>query len=356
MMICTLTKDDHRLVGLVNHLETLLTNVWGGCTVATKSKFIKRLLLKYADITAEGTDHVQYQLHDFAQRSVKCPEQAGVSGFAHLPNFSGTDTVLAWEVAYDYYGGNAPTIAHSVFATEHNYMMYKGREGELQVLKEILAERPEGIISCVSDTYDIYNFVDKYVGVECKDIILKRNGVFVVRPDSVTDRHNNPASMSLWILNSLWRNFGGTINKKGFKVLDPHVRCIYGDSLTEVTIEEILIACVADGFSVENMVFGCGSYLLDKHNRDTQKFAYKTSAMKIDGEWVGTCKDPIGGTFKTSKKGRLKVVKTEEGYKTLTEYDEGYAEAKCELVTVFVDGEIVKRFTLDEIRENAAIV
>jgi len=355
LMTCHLTKDDDRLKALVNHLETLLTNVYGACTVATKSKNIKRLLTKYGEETADDLGYIGYQLHDFAQRSVKSPEQAAFNGFAHLINFFGTDTVLAWECALDYYGGVPATIGHSVFATEHNLMMHKGKDGERTVLREILNQRRTGIISIVSDTYNIYKFVDEIVGVKFKEEILKRDGVFVVRPDSVTKEHDTPAKMSLWIIESLWKNFGGTVNGKGFKVLDKHVRCIYGDSLDEVSIEAILVALMDAGFSAENMVFGCGSYLLDKHNRDTQAFAYKSSAMKIDGVWRGTCKDPIGGTFKTSKKGRMKVINDGGVLRTMLETEEGFDDAVDVLVTVFKDGEITKRYTLDEIRANAQI-
>jgi nicotinamide phosphoribosyltransferase len=355
LMAVTLTKDDDRLKALPNHVETILTNVYGACTVATKSKYIKRMLLKYAEMTAEDNAYVNYQVHDFAQRSVKAPEQAGTSGFGHLLHFFGTDTVLAWELALDYYGGIPATIGHSVFASEHNLMMHRGRNGEREVTAEVLRQRTTGIVSMVSDTYNIYEYVDQIVGVEFKEAILERDGVFVVRPDSVTDEHDTPAKISLWILESLWNNFGGTVNKKGYKVLDPHVRCIYGDSLTDETIEELLELIIANGFSAENMVFGCGSWLLDKHNRDTQQFAYKSSAMRVDGKWVGVQKDPIGKTFKTSPKGRMKVVKDGDTYKMLTEFDDGYDDAKDELVTVFVDGVITKRYTLDEIRANASI-
>jgi nicotinamide phosphoribosyltransferase len=357
LMTCQLSVDDDRLKALVNHLETLLTNVYGACTVATKSKHIKRLLIKYGKSTSDDLSYIDFQLHDFAQRSVKSPEQAAFNGFAHLINFFGTDTVLAWECALDYYGGNPEDIGFSVFATEHNAMFSRGSDGEEKVLKDILDERQTGIVSVVSDTFNIYTFVDDIVGKTFHDQIMNRDGVFVVRPDSVTPTHDTPAKMSLWVLNSLWNNFGGEYNKKGYKVLDKHVRCIYGDSLDEDSIENILETIKNAGFSAENMVFGCGSYLLDKHNRDTQAFAYKSSAMKVNGEWVGTCKNPIGGTFKTSKKGRMKVVKTPTGeLTTMLEYDDGFDSAKDELVMVFKDGEITKRYTLDDIRKNATVV
>jgi len=351
--LMTIVNTDPECEGLVNHLETLLTNVWSANMVATKSKYIKRILLRYAAKTADSNDHIKFQLHDFGQRSAKCPEAAGWNGAGHLINFLGTDTVLAWECMRDYYSADVSKIGYSVFATEHNYMMYKGREGEAEVVREILENRPTGIISCVSDTYDIYNFVDNIVGKQFKEDILNRDGIWVTRPDSLTPKHDTPAKVTLWILESLWKNFGGTVNDKGYKVLNPKVRVIYGDGLTEVDIENILIMATEADFSAENLVFGCGSYLMDKHNRDTQRNAYKTSAMRndVDG-WYGTNKEPLGSN-KRSKKGRLKLVKSGNSYKTLTEYDDGYKEAKDELVTVFKDGEIVKKYTMDEIRKNS---
>lgn len=352
LMTITLTEDNPKLVGVVNHLETLLTNVWASSTVATKSTYIKKLLIKYANETAMGLEHIPFQLHDFAQRSVKAPEVAGFNGASHLINFFGTDTVLAWETLRDYYNGDVRSIGYSVFATEHNFMMYKGPDGEKEVLGEILEARPKGIISVVSDTYDIYRFVDEYVGKYYKEQILNRDGVFVVRPDSLTPECDTPAKVALWILESLWKNFGGELNVKGFKVLNPKVRVIYGDGLDENSITEILEHAKEAKFSSENLVFGCGSYLLDKHNRDTQRFAYKSSAMKIDGKWEGRYKKPLGSN-KMSKKGRMKLVKTSDTFITLTEYDDGYDEATDELVTVYKNGKIVKEYTLDEVRENS---
>lgn len=347
----TITNTDDKCFGLVNHCETLLTNVFSACMVATKSKYIKRILLEFADATCEKKDHIKFQLHDFAQRSAKCPEAALWNGIGHLINFYGTDTVLAWEGARDYYNGNVETIGYSVFATEHNYMMYKGRNGESQVLYEILMKRPKGIISVVSDTYDIYNFVDNYVGKVYRNMIKARDGVFVVRPDSVTPDHDTPAKLTVWILESLWKNFGGTANSKGYKVLDPHVRVIYGDSLTEVSIRDILTMAKEAGFSSENLVFGCGSYLLDKHNRDTLRCAYKSSAMEINGNWIGTYKEPLGSN-KKSKRGRMKLALIGGKYETITEYDAKYDMVSDQLVTVFRNGELTIDWTLDEIRKR----
>jgi nicotinic acid phosphoribosyltransferase len=52
-----------------------------------------------------------------------------------------------------------------------------------------------------------------------------------------------------------------------------------------------------------------GGELLQKVNRDTQKFAMKASAACVNGEWRDVYKDPITDSGKRSKKGRLALVR-----------------------------------------------
>ena len=56
----------------------------------------------------------------------------------------------------------------------------------------------------------------------------------------------------------LWDIFGGTINNKGYKVLDPHIGLIYGDSITIDRANEICKRLEAKGFASSNVVFGIG--------------------------------------------------------------------------------------------------
>jgi nicotinamide phosphoribosyltransferase len=353
---------DNRVVGIVSHVETILTNTFTSNMTATKSKYMKRMLIQAASISCEAYNHILYQLHDFGMRSAKTPEVAGWGGTGQLASFYGTDTVPAMEDIIFHYNADPKTAGFSVFATEHNQMMYKGVGGftsegvpfgEYAVIQQIIDQRPkDSIISCVSDTFNIYETI-KVIGSYFKDQIMERTGVWVSRPDSVTPDHPTPALMTLWILEQLWKDFGGTFNNKGFRVLDPHVRVIYGDSLDLVSGQEILDVIMEAGFASENVVMGCGSWLSDKHNRDTQCNAYKSSCMIIDGEWTGIQKNPIGTTFKKSKKGRMKLTgTTTETFKTLTEYDEGYDEAECFMDTIWDWGKFITRYTWDEVREN----
>lgn len=57
----------------------------------------------------------------------------------------------------------------------------------------------------------------------------------------------------------LWDVFGGTINEKGYKVLNERVGLIYGDSITLERANEICKRLEAKGFASTNIVFGIGS-------------------------------------------------------------------------------------------------
>lgn len=342
---------------LTNALESLLTHVWYPCNVATLSRETKKMIKFYRELTSENNDGLQFMLHDFGFRGCSSVESAAIGGAGHLINFLGTDTLVAIETIVDYYDGNEEFegIAYSVAATEHSIMTSLGRDGESEVVNSLLNEYPTGILSVVADSYDYYKFVQETVGVRFKQRILERDGVFVVRPDSVTPDHNTPEDLVAWTLESLRHSFGATLNKKGFYVLNPKVRVLWGDGIDKDGINKILDRARVDGYSAENLVFGMGGGLLQKHNRDTQRNAFKSSAQKRDGIWHDVQKAPKD-TSKMSKKGRLKLIR-EVGahgsvWKTVAENEPG----KDELVTVFENGELIRKYTIDEVRANAQIV
>jgi nicotinamide phosphoribosyltransferase len=356
---------DERVVGIVSHIETILTNTFTSNMTATKSKYFKRLLVKAANRSCETYDSVLFALQDFGMRSAKTPEVAGWAGTGHLGSFFGTDTVPAWEDVEFHYDGNPETIGYSVFATEHNMKMYKGPgnftaegvpTGEYEIIQDIINKRPkDSIISDVSDTFNIYETV-KVLGSYFKPQLVARaeeGGVWVVRPDSVTPEHPTPGHMTLWILEQLWSDFGGEVNKKGYRVLNPAVRVIFGDSLDLESGDELLNIIMDAGFASENVVLGCGSWLSDKHNRDTNRNAYKSFAMIINGLWTGVGKNPVGTNFKKSPKGRQKLTGTcTEDFKMMNQYQEGFEEAVCFLKPVWDWGVFVNRYDWDQVREN----
>jgi nicotinamide phosphoribosyltransferase len=143
------------------------------------------------------------------------------------------------------------------------------------------------------------------------------------------------------------------INSKGYKVLDPHIGIIYGDSLTEDNIMDSLELLKRNGFSAETSVYGCGSYLVRKLHRDTLRFAFKSSAQERNGIWFDVFKKPKDES-KESKKGLLKLIIKNEEYKTVNIKDEPEYDDKLELV--FLDGDLMRDQDFEEIREIAKTV
>ncbi len=352
-VLMTVENTDEKCGWLTNYVESLLTHVWYPSTVATQSSYVKWFIGNFLETTAESNTGLDFMLHDFGYRGVSSDESAEIGGAAHLINFKGTDTVSAITLLADYYnGGNVEGIAYSVKATEHSVMSARGKEGETVVVKQLLDTTPTGVLSVVADTYDIYNFVENIVGKQFKETILNREGVFVIRPDSVDSTHPTPESLMVWIFESLWNSFGGTVNSKGYKVINPKVRVLWGGSIDAEGIHKILKSTVEAGFCVTNIAcFGMGGGLLQKINRDTQRFAFKSSAQKRDGVWYDVYKEPKD-TTKTSKRGRMKLVKDGGSYTTIGL--EAFPEVPDAMETVFLNGELIRNYTLAEVRENAS--
>jgi nicotinamide phosphoribosyltransferase len=349
-VLMTIENTDNKCFWLTNFLETILSQVWYSTTVAALSREVKVNIKEYLDLTSDG-GLLNFGLHDFGFRGASSWESAGIGGAAHLINFLGTDTVVAMEVAVNYYNADLNGLAFSVAATEHSVMTALGKNGEEQVVENLLNEYPTGILSVVSDSYDIYNFVSNIVGTKFKDRILDRDGVFVVRPDSITPTHPTPEEEMVWIMENLWANIGGTINSKGYKVINPKVRVLWGDGIDIDGIKKILYAVTKAGFATENIAcFGMGGGLLQKVNRDTQRCAFKCSAQYRDGQWYDIQKNPKD-VSKASKKGKLKLIKVDGEFETVGENDPGEDYLKV----VFYDGVLLNEVDFATIRKNAAL-
>lgn len=350
-VLMTVVNTDPAVPWLTNALESLLTHVWYPSTVATLSRSVKELLAGYLTRTGCSLDGLPFMLHDFGYRGATTHDAAAIGGAGHLVNFQGTDTLPAMELAMLTYGADLDTLAFSVPATEHSVMTAEGPEGEFGIVRRLIEKNPTGILSVVADSYDIYAFVDA-VGGEFKGSILARDGVFVVRPDSVTTEHLLPSTLVVNLMERLWRDFGGTTNDKGFRTLDPHVRLLWGDGIDRHGIELILGRACASGFAAENFVFGMGGGLLQRVNRDTQRSAFKCSAQHRNGKWIDVQKTPLDAS-KASKPGLLKLVFEGGEYRTVREEEPGYDF----LHTVFENGCIVDadQSQFDKVRDRAAL-
>jgi len=352
--LVTLENTDPECAPLTSYIETaLLRAIWYPTTVATLSYTIKQICKKGLEDTADTLEKLPFMLHDFGSRGVSSKESAGIGGFAHLVNFMGTDTIESLLHARDYYGVDLSDIAQmpafSIPAAEHSTITSWGKDNESKAYENMLeVYGGEGnLLAVVSDSYDIYNACDNIWGKELKQKVIDSGAVVVVRPDS-----GYPPDVVLKCLQLLDKNFGHTVNSKGFKVLN-NVAVLQGDGIDENIIQEIIntITNPNDMYSVENLAFGCGGKLLQDMSRDTCHFAMKCSSMDANGTQIDVFKDPVTDKGKTSKKGRLMLFKDVDGmYFTGAESDTIHHPV---LETVFVDGVLIKEYSLADLRSAA---
>ncbi|MEL7145640.1 MAG: hypothetical protein AAFO69_04670 [Bacteroidota bacterium] len=283
-------------------------------------------------------------------------ESAGIGASAHLVSFRGSDTIAGSVVAQRYYDA-WETPGLSIPATEHSICTLLGEAGELDVYKHLLQQFPTGMVACVSDSYDIFRACREYWGGELKSEVLERDGVLVIRPDS-----GDPVKTVLAVFDILFDKFGYSTNEKGYKVLPPQVRMIQGDGVHYESIIDLFEALKKAGISAENLALGMGGALLQKLDRDTQQFALKCSHAVVNGKEVAVQKRPVEmnavgelhESFKRSKAGRLKLIKTASGFETVSET--AHPSSPDEMVTVFENGKIVKEWSFAEVRRRAAAV
>ena len=346
---------------LTNFLETILSAIiWQPCTSATIAHEYRKLLDRYAEETGMPGDFVQWQGHDFSFRGMSSLESAMISGMGHLLSFSGTDTIPAIDALEKYYHADADKelIGGSVAATEHSVMCSGSKDGELETFKRLITKvYPSGIVSIVSDTWDLWKVCTEYLSA-LKDIVVHRDGKVVIRPDSgdpvkiiCGDPNGQTINERKGVIELLWDIFGGTITNKGYKLLDPHIGAIYGDSINLERAEEICEGLKEKGFASQ-AVFGIGSFTYQYNTRDTFGLAMKATYVEINGEGREIFKNPVtdDGT-KRSATGLLHV-KMENGKFVLIDRVTWEEEKQGELKTVFKNGQLVKEFTLKEIRQR----
>lgn len=267
---------------------------------------------------------------------------------AHLVNFMGTDTMEGLIAARRYYG--ADMAGFSIPAAEHSTMTSWGRDREQAAYANMLdAFEGEGkLVAVVSDSYDLDAALTGIWGGSLRDKVLARKGTLVVRPDS-----GDPVETPMRAVKTLWEAFGGSVNAKGYRVLDPHVRVIQGDGMTPATIARLIDRLVEEGFAVDNIAFGMGGGLLQQVNRDTLRFAMKANAMRdADGVWHDVAKVPATDPGKASKAGRQAVLR--EADRLIAWRMDEVDDADNLLRPVWRNGTMLVRHTFDELRARAA--
>lgn len=347
LMTVETTDDEFAWVG--SWFETQLLRVWYAVTVATQSWQIKKDVYKFLQETADDADaEIGFKVHDFGSRGVSSQETAAIGGAAHLVNFLGSDTMAALLLHRKFY--NSAMAGFSIPAAEHSTITSWGRENEIEAYRNMLRNfaKPNSLVAIVSDSWNIFNAVEKIWGEQLKQEVIDSGATIVIRPDS-----GEPIEVVSKVAQLLGEKFGFDINSKGYKVLK-NVRIIQGDGVNQDSIKQILERLKSEGFSASNIAFGIGGSLLQKVNRDTLKFAYKCSAIITNGELREVYKQPITDAGKNSKKGRLDLILKDGKYETVKiENAETIALETSAMQTVFENGELLVDDNLDEIRKRA---
>lgn len=407
----TIVNTDPRFGWLTNAIETLSQNtVWNPLTSATIAARYRDLLDEYAAETSDNPEFVDFQGHNFSMRGMSSLESAVTTDAGHLLSFRGSDTLPGFLFMEDYYGADPTTdlISCSVPATEHAVACAAGKEDERETFRRLIQDvYPSGIVSLVSDTWNLWNVLTE-IAPSLRDEIEARDGKVVFRPDSGDpvkivcgyfvkridetaekfveklsspsyqlqmfntyhesgERHDavltsdgyyldeNGRSLSLpeveGCIKLLDSYFGSTVNSKGYRELNPKVGLIYGDSITFDRCERICKQLKAKGYASTNVVFGIGSFTYQYNTRDTFSIACKATWAQVKGVGRDIFKDPItdDGT-KKSACGRLLVERDDTGTLVLRDQVSADEEKGGELQTVFEDGALLIDHDLSGIR------
>lgn len=363
------TVDD--FFWITNYLETLMsTMLWQPTTSATISHTYRNILNEWYNKTVEENNDffndVAFQGHDFSMRGMSSLETVKTSGAGHLLNFVGTDSIPGILYLEKNYNSNIENemIGTSISATEHSVQCAYGQEKEFETYKRLINEvYPNGLVSIVSDTWDLWNVINNYLPRLHEDI-MRRDGKIVIRPDSgepIDILCGNPngktESERKGVIELLWEQFGGTITKQGYKVLDSHIGAIYGDAITLQRCNEICTRLAKKGFASINVVFGIGSFSFAYNTRDTFGFALKSTYAVIGGEENFLFKNPVTDNgVKKSQRGRVYVYRNnlnnlvyrdELDMKTSKEFENSNL-----LRPLFEDGKLLRETSLQEIRNR----
>ena len=360
---------------LTLYLETIISSLsWKPTTSATIALQYKRNLVEWVMKTDPSNAWlIPFLAHDFSARGLS-PWDMISSGLGHATSFRGSDTLPIIPAARYFYNEPENEVCiNSVNASEHSvsttciFTM-----GEEKMISYFMDQFPTGILSIVSDTFDLWKLITEYLPAN-KEQIMSRDGKLVIRPDSgdpvdilcgqlnvsrdardVIENRDLDTSHPKYkgVIELLWDIFGGTINEQGYKVLDPHIGAIYGDSINLERQIQIYERLAAKGFASTNIVLGVGSFTYQMNTRDTFGFAAKGAWFEVDGKGYDIYKDPVtdDGT-KKSLKGLVQVVMENNEYQVNTQCS-WEQESEGILQTIFEDGKFYNQLTLTEIRSR----
>lgn len=405
---------------LVFALETLMsTSLWHAMISTTVGYQYRQIVNKWFDKTVDNANP-NSALGDFSLRGQESMESGTKSSAGFLFSHVNTATIPAIPYLARYYDTPYKEVGKGAISTEHSVMCsnYSIDGDEITFIKKLITEiYPDGYVSVVSDSYDYWNMIDNILP-SLKTEIMNREGTIGVRGDSgdpveiiagwpivelkkkesvektISEAmmmdviykvegklyiqeevgeflftqevdFNTMPSVALGTVGALYRNFGGYVNSKGYKVIDSHIKAVYGDSITQQRAEEIYSRLEEKGFSAQNVTLGVGSFSmqavenedgsLSPYTRDTFGVAIKaTHGLMKDGKDIFILKNPKTdtGNFKKSLQGLVDVRVDENGELYAVDQISSTDERNTIMRTVFEDGELVNKETLETVRQR----
>lgn len=377
-------------------LESLISaEMWYPMICATVGHSYREVVDKYYSETCDNDVPRRRALGNFDFRGDQGLDAALKAGAGWCLSFVNSATVPVIPYLEHFYNCDCSKeeVAFGAVSTEHFVMCSNSAKDtadnpdyeyadidphrERIFLKRLLTELyPNTSFSCVCDSYDYWNVVHNILPT-LKDEILAHNGCFLVRGDS-----GDCVKVVTNTVFALWEIFGGTVNSKGYKVLDPHVKALYGDSITIQRAEEIYRILKENGFAAQNVSLGVGSFSMHCIEEDRLDGTFETDLLPFTRDTFGVAikavyaefknedgtitkmpvyKDPKtdrengGGNFKKSQKGCCRVIWRDKWARKVTyvdglTWDESIKDTLME--PVFKDGKMLKEETLNDIRQR----
>ncbi len=312
---------------LTLYLETIISSLsWKSATSATIALRYKRNTTEWVMKTdPDSAFLIPFMCHDFSARGLD-PFSMLASGLGHASSFRGSDSLICIPGARYFYNEPEDQVCiNSVNASEHSVSTTKiFTVGERQMIIDWLKLFPKGIFSQVADTFSLWQYIEYLKDSEIKELVMNRDGKLVVRPDSgdpvdiicgksilfekelnfqnvynllmgkaghrffhkdgkyyegrLTEigglqiscewKEIEPTAEIKGVIELLWEIFGGKVNNQGYKVLDPHIGAIYGDSINLTRQVQIYSRLATKGFAATNIVLGVGSFTYQFNTRD----------------------------------------------------------------------------------------
>lgn len=362
-----ITNTHKDFAWLPQSLESLISaESWHPMIAATVGYTYRQIVNYYYDLTCDDETSRAKALGAFDFRGEECTDSAIKAGAGWCLSFLNTATVPTIPYLEKNYKCDCTKepVAFGNPSTEHSVMCsnFAVDGDEITLLRRLLTEiYPNTSFSAVLDSYDYWNVIDNILP-QLKPEILAHNGCMLMRGDS-----GDCVEVVTKTVFKLWEEFGGTTNSKGYKVLDPHVKAIYGDSITVQRCEQIYKILMENGFACSNVALGVGSFsfqcieengILKPFTRDTFSSCIKATYCEIDDKPFPIFKNPKDGGFKKSQKGCCVVVKSSDDklvYVDGRTWEEAHVsgkDAKVNLLQpVFKDGQLIKEQSLAEIRD-----